>query len=397
MKMEMEQLRSLSAAATDKLRTDTLAAEAGESVAEFTKNPAPEDPKITLDPIETTFGKNAGKTGSIEEEKVEKKAKATKKEKVTKAVEASEEVTTATKKADTSEETPAAGSPEMVQAYQPNFKYKAGKEEKEVPEFLRAIVKDADSEKAVKELLEKGDGLDYIKTKHTELYNAFQDVSTKHSDLTQGLAEIGDTIRRKDFDTLFEVTKISPQDIMQWAVKKAQEAQLPPERQAEIAAARDAEKRAREYEAKSQSFASQLEQQAVATKRMELNWVMQQPSYKDFVTAFEAKVGQPGAFEQAVIQLGKQVWMTEGRDITAEEAVKAIVDHYKAFMGDVAAQAPTVPTQAAPVAAAASKKPPVIPNMQGDSTSPTKAPVKTLDQLRKLSKEAGARLETRNN
>lgn len=372
--MDMEQLRNLSATATDKLRSEQLSEESGAHLeaesapVETTPEPVKAEPVQGSPNIHTP--EIIGKDDKGVEEKIQDKLEA--------------QVKKADKKA----------KKEVAPKYTPSFKYKVAKEEKEFPEAYRAFVKDETSEKAIRELLEKSDGLEHIKGQHSKLYETYQQVATEHQNLTQGLAQIGEMVKAKDFDSFFEVTKIPEQAIMEWAVRKAQEAQLPPERKQEIEAQRFAQKRAQELEHQSNSVQQMLIEQASQTRRLELKMATSRPEYSTFIDTFDAKVGTPGAFMDEVVKYGKQVWDTQQVDISPEEAVKAVYTHYSKIMGQPQVQG-AVATQPT-VMRSGQKSPPVIPNIQGDTTSPTKAPVKTLDDLRKLSRSAGARVEVRN-
>lgn len=56
-----------------------------------------------------------------------------------------------------------AQKPGETPAFSPNFKLKVMEQEREIPELLRPLIKDAESEKAVRELVEKAYGLEYVK------------------------------------------------------------------------------------------------------------------------------------------------------------------------------------------------------------------------------------------
>jgi hypothetical protein len=295
-----------------------------------------------------------------------------------------------------------AADPAAAALYKPNLKYVVAKEEKEIPEFLRSLIKDEASEKQVRDLIERADGLPHVKTRLQETTGELRETKQNFGLLQQGLADMGELVRNDDFGSFFETLKIPREKVYAWVLKEAEYAQLPPERKREIDAANTAQRRLATTTQENQSWQQQFIEQANRTRMLELNMAISTPEVSSFATTFDAASGKAGAFKLEVQKLGKQVWDDEGIDLPADEAAKRVVAHYGRFIKPGATPAPVLPpTEAAapnapaPAAPAQKREVPVIPNIQGGTTSPTKSTPKSMDDLKKLANEASARLSAR--
>lgn len=287
--------------------------------------------------------------------------------------------------------------------YTPNLKYKAADQEKEIPEMFRSLVKDAESEKVVRELMEKADGLPSVKQRLGETSAKYKELQTQHQQVNDGLKELGDLVKKKDFGGFFDTLKIPRQELFQWALREAEISQMDPEQRAYIENERTAQKQAELASKNSQSSDQRFYEQAVRTRQLEMKMALSAPEVASFATRFNEVAGNPQAFESEIVKAGREMWANEQVDASPEELAQAIIQKYSRFMG----QAPNpatphvaaVPAQgyanpnATPVLP--NSPPPTLPNLQGGSTSPTKTSPKNLDDLKKLSREATGRLARR--
>jgi hypothetical protein len=295
----------------------------------------------------------------------------------------------------TTEGAPAEGTadPALASAgYTPNFKFKVDREEKEIPEFLRGIVKDADSEKMVRELCERSEGMLPIKGRLQETRQQLQTVTQQYQGVIADLNQLGSHLKKKDFDTFFQELEVPLPDVVKWVVEKVKFSQLPPEEQDRILASRNTERRAEELEGSYQNAQTEAVNNAIKARSLEIKLVLARPDVQTFADAFDTKFGQPGAFEKALREKGSQFYRENQRDLPPEEAAKAVMEHYGRF---IQAQSPA-PVLAAPAAGATSAsaartEPPVIPAVPGGTTSPTKQVPRNLDDLKKLANQAAAR------
>lgn len=282
---------------------------------------------------------------------------------------------------------PAASVVPEKAAFVPNYKFKALDAEHEIPEALRAAIKDADTEKQVRELMLKSIGMDHIKPKYQEVRQKYEEVNSAYSNINKEIQELRSFVQKDDFDSFFEKLNIPQDKILQYAVKKVQYGELPPEQQQAIEARRDAERRASMLEQQNQQLSEQAMSQAVEAKRWSLQMVMQRPDVSSFAEAYDKARGKPGSFQEVVIRTGEAAYYTRQKDLSPDEAVKEAMELIGPMARAQAAQATPAQQQAAP-AAQAPAKPPVIPNVQGrSSVSPTKKAPTSVEDLKKLYKD----------
>lgn len=279
-------------------------------------------------------------------------------------------------------------------AYTVNPVYKVKNMEKKFPDFLLPVIKDAKTEEQIREILQKADGVEFVKQDRQSLKEENsqykQRISQVYAPMEQAVNRFVHFRNQGDLDGAFQVLGLQPQNVLQWALKYAQ---MAPE-------ARDAAQRAStqtlqamDAQTQQQTMQQQYQQQLVEYRQRELDWTMQRPEVNQAIQAFDAQHG-PGAFKNEVIRRG-QYYAYQGKDISAEEAVTETLKLLKPLMSS-----PQMPTQAvsqvpdAPVPevqspqAQAPKQ--VIPNIQGRGTSPAKVVPKSLADLRKLGKQLSA-------
>lgn len=270
--------------------------------------------------------------------------------------------------------------------YTPNFKFKVLDKEQEIDEWLRPVIKDAETEKKVKELYEKAYGLDYVKKDRQSLREQYQTTAQEVQHHRNVVNNVNEMLAKKDYDNLFgNVLKIPEDDILRQAQKILQLREMPPEQRQAYESHLQAKQRLSELESQNQYLSQTYEQTAVHARTQELDWTLQRPEFSAVASQYDARLGE-GAFRQAVIERGKYHALANGQDISPEQAVQEVLR----FLGGPQAfqpspQAPGVMQQSPqPVAP---QRPPVITNIQGRGTSPAKKVVKSLDDLKKRAKE----------
>lgn len=291
---------------------------------------------------------------------------------------------------------PAAGGAAASPAYTPNFKFKVMDKELEIDPLFHALVKDAETEKKIREMHEKAFGLDSVKTDRQMLKQKidthYAPLEQKFQETTRSLAVIDKMVEKGDYDNFFRVLEIPEQKILEWAVKKAQLMQLTPAEQA--AYNQQVQERNNLYMTEQQNalYQEQIFQQQVQARTFELDQELSKPEVLKVVEAFDAQAGTPGSLKAEIIKRG-QLYAYQGVDKPVAEVVKEILG----FVGHVVPQAQpgqqqpgvgsTQQAGAATQQQAPQAKPPVIPNVGGQGTSPAKKKVRSLDELRELAKQ----------
>jgi hypothetical protein len=257
--------------------------------------------------------------------------------------------------------------------------------EHEIDAFLKDVIKDADTEKKVKELYEKAFGLDVVKPRLTETRKELSEIKTQHTALLGQIDELRQDYARGDLDSFFQKLEVPEEKVLQWCLDKVQYQQLPPEQRQVLDARKSAEQRAWDAEKRAQMLEQQMHERVSSAQGTVLQVALERPDVKTFAEAFDAKVGKPGAFRDAVCDLGEYAHMKSGgkSELTPEQAIQQVMQSYGVFI-----QAPSaMPAPQAPAptpAPQAQPQVPVIPNVGGRAASPTKPKVKSLDDIKKL-------------
>lgn len=274
-------------------------------------------------------------------------------------------------------------------AFQPEFKFKAGGKEFEIPEKFRALITDATSQKEVVEIMEKAYGLDDLKPRHIkqkeQLEYLTKDVLPsyqKQDKLINELAKLHDT---HDFDSLFERLGTNEQKLQEWMYKKLS---LTPEQKELYNQNRELQKQLYERETENQTLSQtaeaakrEIEQEQEQKILATLDYTVNNGESKDVAKAFDAMNGE-GAFKNKVIQYAAFIEQTEKKNLSIEDAIKGFIK-FSNFQ-PATAQPVQSGSQAAP------KEKPTLPVTAAKSYSPSSQSVTSIKQLRAKANQARA-------
>lgn len=272
-------------------------------------------------------------------------------------------------------------------AYTPNFKYKAALQEKEVEEFWRPLMKDAESEKKVKDMFTKSDAFDFMKTRRDQAEQQIQSMNGDLQSITGTVQRFNESVKNNDLSSAFRQANISKEQIFQWTQRELQKMDMPADQRQQMEQYEQAQSQKYDLEQQVSFLQKQYESQATQARVMQLDQVLSRPDVSKFAEAWDQNSGQEGAFKNFVIEEAQKVYLTSQQDITADQAVKHVMQRFGKFLN--AGETAQAPPQVAPQQQAFNNKP-VIPNVMGKAASPIKKVAKNLDDLKKLAKEARA-------
>jgi hypothetical protein len=243
---------------------------------------------------------------------------------------------------------------------------------------LRGAIKDAETEKKVKELYEKAYGLDLVKPR-------FHETREKYQTLESSVKAVM-TAKEKDLDKFFKLVDLPEEKLLKYVWDKLQYQQLPDDQRQLIERERTAREQAEALEQKYQQAQEMLAHQTVQARTVELRSVLSRPEITTVAQAFDARVGQPGAFEAEVIKRGQLAYYTTGQDIPADQAVQEVLSilGHQAQAPQAQATPAQPPQQQAPQAR---EKPPVIPAVSGRTTSPAFKAPESIEDLKRLARQ----------
>ena len=270
----------------------------------------------------------------------------------------------------------------QVPPYQPNFKLKVMDQEKEIPEEFRSLIKDADTEKKVREVFEKAYGLDFAKPKHEAVQQTLTQLQAEHNYVLGSVQEAKELYQRGDLDGFFEKLAIPPQRILQYAMEKLHYQELPPDQKALIDARRTAERQNLELQKTNATYQRQMQEQVVQARQFALNTELARSDVKSIADTFDQRAGKPGAFMREVINRGQLAWFqSQGKvDLTPGQAIEQVIQLY----GLQATQAQPAGASVTPPASGGQQKVTTIPNVgSGKSAAPLKQKFKSIVDLKK--------------
>lgn len=281
---------------------------------------------------------------------------------------------------------PATPPPVAVNPYQPNFKFKVNKEEKDIDDFFKPLIKDAESEKKVKELLEKSFGHDFQKPKFEKVKADFEEISTKYNNIDKALIRLSSHLNKGDMESYCQELGITDDKILKYAQQILQKMEMDPSQRAELERVKNDRIRASQLQEDNQALQTDLQKQKVDTGLMQTEMLLSKPEYAQVAQAYDSHVKKPGAFFEEVCKQGIYAERTTGKILSPEEAIQAAISNWSPFLQGQAAP----PQAAAPgdsPQAAVKTPPPTLPNVSGRGSSPIKQGVKSIADLKKIQQQ----------
>lgn len=268
-------------------------------------------------------------------------------------------------------------------AYVPNFKYKAALQEKELDKFWHPLIKDPESEKKVKELFTKVDAFDFMKQKREYAESQFDSLLADYNTQASTVEKFNKSVQSGDLTSAFRLANISKEQVFKWTQQQLQIMEMPPDQRQQLEQYEQSRLQKFEMEEKYNQLQQQFESTQVQARAIQLDVALARPEVARFAEAWDQN-GGPGSFRQFVIEEAKKVYYDTKQDLSSEQAVAMVMQRFGKFLsvGETTAPAP----QALPQTNR--QNPPVIPNVTGKAASPIKKVPKSIDDLKKLAKEA---------
>lgn len=273
---------------------------------------------------------------------------------------------------------------EEAPSYQPNWKFKVNGEEKEMDEWIRPVIKDADTEKKLRKLYEDAYGIEPLSKVRDNLSKENLELKQNYQSLHTDVSEAMTYKHQGNLGMFFQKTGVTDDQVAKYMLEKINRSNLPPEQQ-QVYNELDA-KRNQELHLARQLEESDTRYREIATKAKE--WEVDQwlakPDVFSIVDRYDGLNGK-GAFRRYVGEYGVMHHHTYGEDPSAETAVNAVLQRLgQAYRGQQAS------VQQGSPESAPTKELPVIPNVSGKNVSPTQKSVRSIDDLRKISQESRA-------
>lgn len=280
-------------------------------------------------------------------------------------------------------------------AFVPNFKYKAATQDKELDPFFHSLVKDADSEKKVKDVFTRADAFDYIKGKYETRENEYKSLNNDYQALTQTVHRVNEAKAKGDLDSVFRTVGLNDHQIITWAAKRVDYLQmmnqLPPEQRQALQQQEQAAIQNQQYQDQMSQMQGELQEQKVLARTIRLDQALSRPEVSQAQMFWDQKMGREGAFKDQVVEEAQREWYMNKVDLPPEEAVSRVLKRFGAFISaqSMGSQDPMAP-QGTPMAPQMPAARPVIPLVPGSSKTPIKKQVKSVADIKTRLKELEA-------
>lgn len=282
-------------------------------------------------------------------------------------------------------------------AWTPDYKYKVADQEKELEEWVRPFVSDADKEKKFKDLYTRVDAFEFQKTKREKAEQTAAQIDAEHKKLAnwvQGMISLRDG---NDYDEFFSKVRLDEKKVMQWMLNKLETQEklkdLPPHLQQAYNERQEYKRRAVEAEESNQQLQNDFRQQSIRQTENELGQTLSSPEVSALVASYDERAGAPGAFRRLVIRHGDAEFRESAgeKNLTPQQAVNevlSILGLKQATQGASQASKPNGSATTTPKVVPQPDKSAALPNVGGGGNSSTtgfKKP-KSIDDIRAMSR-----------
>ena len=281
------------------------------------------------------------------------------------------------------------GTTPTAPAYSPNYKFKVHGEEREFDEWAKPLVKSAEDEKKYREIMEKVYGIDHIKQDREKLrgeLGTVQETAQKYTTLTKNLDRLSQYVSTGNYEAFFQELQIPEEEVLHYAARRLQYRDMTPEQRAQYDRNVQAQREAVNYGQQNHDLQSQMHELKYSQRMFELDQHLASPGVRELVQEYDSS-RQAGAFKKLVQDRGIYHFMTSQKDLPVSEVVSEIMQilgrtpQTQPMSAQTTAPQGVSTTQAQPKAP---EKKPVIPAVDGGGASPTKQPIKSMDDIRKL-------------
>lgn len=276
--------------------------------------------------------------------------------------------------------------PAAPPTFTPNYKYKVGDDEHEIEEMYRSLMKDAETEKKIREMHEKARGLDWQKPKYEKLKTEHQEVSTKYQNLDRSLQTLSKFVQNDDLGSFFEGVNIPKQKVFEYVKKELEKMEASPEQRAIIEQQETERKKLFNLQQENEELRSRYSSESTQARVMELDTALSRPEVTSIASQFDAKMGS-GAFKREVINRGILAFQTQGIEIPVLQAVSEAVAQWSPLFAQAQQTPAGEQSPESPAPQAFGQPKPVMPNLGGRSTSPLKSGPRSIADLKKISQQ----------
>lgn len=266
-------------------------------------------------------------------------------------------------------------------AYQANYKLSVMGKELEIPEQFRTLIKDADSEKQVREIFEKAFGLDFVKPKHEATKAELETIRKEYEPIKKDLDVIAKLLENNDIGGFCSAFGLTDEMVVKYAMERLEYHQLPPEKRQQVDQQRQQSMKYYQTQQELDNYKAQQAQTELQATVQQLQTTASAPHIQPIAQSFNARAGQPDAFEKAVIAHAQNHFAMTKQDLSVDQAVESFIRTFGL------ATSQSAPQTTAPAGTQVSQRPPTLPKTGSGSVAPVKSKIRSIDDIRKLSQQ----------
>lgn len=294
----------------------------------------------------------------------------------------------------------AQGNPVAAPVYQPNFKFKAFGKEQEIDPLFRSLIKDKASEEQIRKLHEKAYAMEPFQQESKKYKTEFDQYKQKVEPDMRAMGHFNNLLKNKDWDNFFGGLKVPEDEIFNWVQKRLEMRQMPPDQRAEFERQAQVRQQNYAYENQLSERDQEFKQLKTETRVMQLDNVLARQDVQTQAAQVDAILAGsdsgPRSFRELVVQEALDHFNRTGEDLSAQQAVQLAQQKYSRFLaaqnqgaGQFSQQGQAGQPGGQQITSTANA--PIIPHVGGSSRSPVSKAPRSLEDLKKLGREAASR------
>lgn len=265
--------------------------------------------------------------------------------------------------------------------YAANYKLSVMGKELEIPEQFRSLMKDATTEKEVRELFEKAYGLDFAKPKHEATKAELETIRREFEPIKKDLDVLSKLLENDDIGGFCSAFGLTDERLIKHAMDRIEYHQLPPEKRQQVDQQRQMSMKYYQTQQELDSYKTQQANSELQATVHQLQTTAAAPHIQPLAQSFNARAGQPDAFEKAVIAHAQNHYAMTKQDLSVDQAVESFIRTFGLATSQYAPQTQT------PAGVQVGQRQPTLPKTGSGSVAPVKSKIRSIDDIRKLSQQ----------
>lgn len=269
--------------------------------------------------------------------------------------------------------------------YTPNFTYKVGRDERQFPEYMQALIDSKEREEELRDIFTRADGLNFVKEKHEKLNQDYEELNSNYQQMQETNHKYLDFLQTQkrhidngDIDSFLRLNGLNRGHIENYLRREYELDEQGPEARQRYQKSLQAQNQAYQYQNQYQQLQNQYQQMQNNYQQMQLQMAMNKPEAAETKQFYDTYFGE-GAFQGVV-----NAYIN--RNLSPEQAItQAIADtqNLPAFQKLAVQPQATVTPLHQP-----SKPQGSLPNLgRGRNASVVKKAPRTFEELKELARK----------